>query len=160
MRMTSSPSSSSPTNRLRFTARFDDITVGILLDEINGGVEGIEVFVGNDADAGRFELFLAEGAVVFEAVGVGGSADDGLAGGAKGLGFAALSQGVVKDDNVGPLGVFFPILGFRDKTVGDVTLLLGVDVVADVVAFLADLPSDVNDETREQNEEEFTFGHF
>ena len=145
---------------LRFAAGFDDVAVRILLDEVDGGIEGIEVFVGNNADAGGFELFLAEGAIVFESVGVGGTTDDGLAGGAKGLGFGALTEGIVEDDNVRPLGVLFPILGFGDKTVGNVALFFGFDVVANVVAFLEDLPGDVTDKTGERNKEEFTFVHF
>jgi len=103
---------------------------------------------------------LAEGAIVFEAVGVGSAADDGLARGANGLCFGALTESIVEDDNVGPLGVFFPIAGLGNKTVGDVALLFGFDVVADVMAFLEDLPCDVTDETGERNKEEFTFVHF
>jgi len=45
--------------------------VRIFLHELNGGVEGIEFLVRDDGDAGFFQFFLAEGAVVFEIVGVG-----------------------------------------------------------------------------------------
>src|SRR5258708_2050375 len=120
---------------LRFAAGFNDITIGILLDEFNGGVEGVEILVGNDGDAGGLELFLAEGAIVFEAVRVGCAADYGLAGGAESLSLSALAESVVEYDNVGPLGVFFPIDGFGNEAVGDVALFFGLDVVADVVAF-------------------------
>jgi hypothetical protein len=145
---------------LRFPARFDDVAVGILLDELDGGVERIEIFVGNDADACGFELFLAEGAIVFEAVRVRGAADHGLAGSAEGLGLGALAESVVENDDVGPLGIFFPIFGFGDEAIGDVALFFGFDVVADVVAFLEHLPGDVTDETGERDEEKFTFVHF
>ena len=104
--------------------------------------------------------FLAEGAIVFEAVGVGGAADNGLAAGAEGLGFLALAEGVVEDDDVGPLGVFFPVFGFGDEAVGDVALFFRLDVVADVVAFFENLPGDVADKARERNKEKFAFVHF
>src|SRR5467141_23757 len=145
---------------LRFPAGFDDVAVGILLDELDGGVERVEVLVGNDADAGGFELFLAEGAIVFEAVRIGGAADYRFAGGAKGLSLDALAESVIEYDNVGPLGVFFPILGFGDEPIGDVALLFGFDVVADLMAFFEHLPGDVTDETGERHEEKFTFIHF
>jgi len=54
----------------------------------------------------------------------------------------------------------FPNPWIRDKTVGDVALLFGFDEVADVVAFLENLPGDVTDETGERNKEKFTFVHF
>ena len=66
---------------------------------------------------------------------------------AQGLGSAALTEGVVEDDDIGPLGVFLPIAGFGDEAVGDVAFLLVVDVIADVVAFLENLPSDIADES-------------
>ena len=121
---------------LGLAAGLDDVAVGILHDEFDGGIEGFEILVGDDVDAGFFQLFLAEGTIVFEAVGVFGAADDGLAGGAESLGFGALAEGVVEDDDVGPLGVAFPVFGFGDEAVGDVALFFGFDVVADVVAFL------------------------
>jgi hypothetical protein len=71
-----------------------------------------------------------------------------------------LAERIVEDNNVRPLGVLFPLLGFGDKTVGDVVLFFGFDVIADIVAFLEDLPGDVTDETGERNKEEFTFVHF
>jgi hypothetical protein len=104
-------------------------------------------------------LFLTEGAIVFEAVGVRRAADDGFAGGAESLGFGALAESVVEDDDVGPFGVFFPVFGFGDKAIGNVTLFFGFDVVTDVVAFLVNLPGDVTDEARERDEEKFTFVH-
>src|SRR5260370_924000 len=134
---------------LRFAAGFDDVAVGIFLDELDGGVERIEVFVGNDAYAGGFELFLAEGALVLEALRVGGAADYRFAGSTKGLSLGALAESVIENDDVRPLGVFFPILGIGDEPIGDVALLFGFHVVADVMAFLEHLPGDVTDETGE-----------
>ncbi len=144
---------------MRFATGFDDVTVGIFLDELDGGVKRVEVFVGNDGDSGGFQLFLAEGTIVFEAVPVRRAADDRLAGGAKGLSFGALAEGVVKNDDVGPVGVLFPVFGFGDEAVGDVALFFGFDVVADVVPFFENLPSDVTDEAGERDEEEFAFVH-
>lgn len=120
---------------LGFAAGLDDIAVGIFHDEFNSGIERVKILVGDDVDASFFQLFLAERAVVFEAVGVFGAADDGLAGGTESAGFGALAERVVENDDVGPLSVALPVLGFRDETVGDVALFFGFDVVADVVAF-------------------------
>ena len=50
---------------LRFATGFDDITIRILFDELDCKVKGIEVFVGNDADASGFKFLLAKGAIVF-----------------------------------------------------------------------------------------------
>jgi len=48
------------------------------------------------------------------------AAADGLTSGSKCLGFGALARVVVKDDDVGPLAIFFVVAGFGDKAVGDV----------------------------------------
>ena len=119
---------------LGFAAGLDDIAVGIFHDEFDGGIERVEILVRDDIDAGFFQLFLAEGAVVLEAVGVLRATDDGLAAGAKSAGFDALAERVIENDDVGPLGVALPVLGFGDEAVGDVALFFGFDVVADVVA--------------------------
>jgi len=63
------------------------------------------------------------------------------------LGFGTLTEGVIEDDDVGPLRIFFPVGGFGDEAVGDVALFFVVDVIADFVALLEDLPSDVTDES-------------
>ncbi len=39
---------------LGFAAWFDDIAVGIFHDEFDGGIEGVEILVGDDIDAGFF----------------------------------------------------------------------------------------------------------
>ncbi len=144
---------------LRFAAGLDDVAIRILLDEFDGRIERVEIFVGDDVDAGFFQFFLAEGAIVFEIVGVRRAANDGLAGRAQRLRFRALAESVVKDDNVGPLRVFFPVFGFGDKTVRDVAFFFVVDVIADVVAFFEDLPGDIADEAAERGEEKFLFVH-
>jgi hypothetical protein len=100
---------------LRFAAGLDDVTVGVLLDELDGGVERVKVFVGNDADTGGFELFLAEGTIVFETVRIGSAADYRLAGGAEGLSLGALAESVVENDDVGPLRVFSQSLDLGTK---------------------------------------------
>ena len=87
------------------------------------------------------------------------AADDGLARGAKSLGFGALAESVVEDDDIGPLGVALPVFGFGDEAVGDVALFFGFDVIADVVAFLENLPGDVTDESGERDKEKFAFFH-
>src|SRR6202040_2480534 len=114
---------------LSFAAGLDDVAVGVFLHEFDGGIEVIEVLVRDDGDAGFLKFFLAERAIVFEIVGVGSAADDGLACGAEGLGFGALAQGVVKDDDVGPFAVFIVVAGFGDKAVGDVAFFFVFDVV-------------------------------
>src|SRR5205814_5996767 len=73
---------------LGFAAGLDDVAIGIFLDEFDGRVEGVEILVRNDVDAGFLQLFLAERAIVLEAVGVFGAADDGFALGAEGLSLA------------------------------------------------------------------------
>ena len=145
---------------LRFPAGLDDVAVGIFLHELDGGVERLEIFVGNDVDAGLLQLFLAEGTIVFEAVGVRGAANDGLAGSTERVGFGTLPQRVVEYDDVRPLGVFFPVEGFIDEAVGNVALFFVVDVIADVVAFFGNLPGDVADQARERDEEKFALFHF
>ena len=80
-------------------------------------------------------------AIVFEAIGILGAADNRLTGGAQSFGFGTLAERVVEDDDVGPFGVALPILGFRNEAVGDVALFFSFDVVTDVVTFLeCDLP--------------------
>ena len=144
---------------LGFAAGLDDVAVGILHDKFDGGIEGFEILVGDDVDAGFLQLFLAEGAIVFETIGVFSAADDGLARVAEGFGSGALAESVVEDDDVGPLGVALPIFGFGDEAVGDVALFFGFDVVADVVAFFEDLPGDIADEAGKRDEEKFAFIH-
>jgi hypothetical protein len=144
---------------LGFPTGFDDVAVRILLDELNGGIKGIKVFVGDDGDARGFQFFLTERTIVFQAVRVRRTANDGLAGGAEGLSFSALAESVVEHDDIRPFGVFFPIRGFGDETVGDVALFFSFDVITDVVAFLEDLPGDVTDQTGKRNKKKFAFIH-
>ncbi len=144
---------------LGFAAGLDDVAVGIFLDEFDGRIEGVEILIRDDGDAGFLQFFLAEGAVVFEIVGVGRAADDRLSGGAESLGFGALAEGVVEDDDVGPLAIFFVVAGFGDEAVGDVAFFFVFDEVADFVAFLDYLPGDVADQAGERDEEKFLFVH-
>ena len=145
---------------LRFAAGLDDVAIGIFLDEFDGGIEGIEFLVRDDGDAGLLEFFLAEGAIVFEIVGVGSAADDGFAGGAKSLRAGALAEGVVEDDDIGPIGgVFFPVFGFGDEAISDVTFFFVFNEIADVVTFFEDLPGNVADETGERSKKKFSFIH-
>ena len=76
---------------LRFAAGLDHVAPGILRDVVDGVIERFEFVVGNDVDAGFLQLFLAEGAVIFESVGVRGAADYGLALFAQRLRFFALA---------------------------------------------------------------------
>ena len=92
-----------PLDVLRFPAGLDDVAVGIFLHEFDRRIEGVEILVWNNVDAGLLQLFLAEGTVVFEAVGVFGAADDRLPCRAQGLSPSALPEGVVENDDVGPL---------------------------------------------------------
>ena len=83
----------------------------------------------------------------------------GLPAARRALSFGALAESVVEDDDVGPFGVALPVFGFGDEAVGDVALFFGFDVVADVVAFLENLPGDVTDEAGERDKEKFAFVH-
>ncbi len=113
---------------------------------------------GNDRYAGRLQLFLAERPVVLELVGVGRAADDQLALLPQLLGFRALSQDVIEDDHVGPVGVAAPVAGLFDEPVGDFAFLFVADEVPDVVAFFGDGPGRVANQAVEGNEQEFA-GH-
>ena len=55
---------------LRFAARLDHVAVGIFLHKLDRRIERVEFLVRNNVDAGFFQLFLAEGAIVFQPVGV------------------------------------------------------------------------------------------
>src|SRR4051812_46796676 len=56
---------------LRLAARLDDVAIGVRRDVGDGLIERGEVLLRDDGDAGRFELLLAEAAVVLEAVAIG-----------------------------------------------------------------------------------------
>jgi len=144
---------------LGFAAGLNDVAIGIFLDEFDGGIEGVEFLIGDDGDAGFLQLFLTERAVVFEIVGVRGTTDDRLAGLAEGLGFGALTKGVVEDDDIGPLAIFFIVAGFGNEAVGNVAFFFVFDVVADFVALFHDLPGDISDEAGKRGKEEFLFLH-
>src|SRR5208337_938018 len=98
---------------------------------------------------GFLQLFLAEGAVIFKVVGISGATNNRFTGGAECLGFSALSQGVIEDDNVGPFDVLFTIAGFRHKAVGDVSFFFGFDVVTNFMSFFNDLPGNIADQAGE-----------
>src|SRR5215472_15850987 len=144
---------------LRFAAGFDDVTAGILRDVLDGVVEGFKFAVGNDIDARLFQFFLAKRAVIFEFVAVGSTADYQFSASAQRLRLFALTQGVVEDDDVGPLLVLLPILGLRDEAVGDIAFLLVGDKIADFVALLGHLPGDVADQAGERYKQEILFVH-
>ena len=144
---------------LRFAARLDHVARGILHHVVHGVVEGEEFGVGDDVDAGFFQLFLAEGAIVLEAIRVGRAADHLFAGFAQRFGLFALAERIVEDDDVGPVGVLFPVLGLGDEAVADVFFLFVSDEIANLVAFLRNLPGDVADESRERHEQEILLLH-
>ena len=149
----------SPLHVLGFAAGLDNVAIGIFYHVLHGFVEGIEFLVGDDVDAGFLQLFLSEGAVVLQRVAVGGAADDFLSLGAQGLGFLSLSERVIEDDDVGPVGVLLGVFGFGHEAVGNVGFFLVFDVVADFVAFLGDLPGDVADQSAERVEEKLFLFH-
>ena len=66
----------------------------------------------------------------------------------------ALAERVVEDDDVRPVDFLLPVVDLGHEAVGDVALLLVLDEVADLVAFLHDLPGDVADEAGDRDEEE------
>jgi len=115
---------------LRFAARLDDVAIGIFLDELDGGIEGIEFLIRNNGDAGLLQLFLAEGAIVFEIIGVRRAAMTGCRRRRRVCALVPLAEGVIKNDNVGPVGVLFPVLGFGDEAIGDVAFFFRFTVVA------------------------------
>ena len=87
------------------------------------------------------------------------AADDRLAFFAQRRGLLALAERVVEHDNVGPVYIFLPVFGFGDEPVSDVVLFFVADEVADLVAFLRDLPGDVADQAGERDEQEILFLH-
>jgi len=119
----------------------------------------IELAVRDDVDASLFEFLLAEGAIVFEAIALGGAADDLLSPGTQGLCFLSLSKRVIEDDDVGPVSVFLRVLGFGYKAVSDVGFFLILDVIPDFMAFFGHLPCDVADQSAERVEEESLLFH-
>jgi hypothetical protein len=138
-------------------AGLDDVAVGVGAEEGGGLVERREVPARERRHPGGLHLGLAEVAVVFEAVGGAGAADDGLAFAAEFLG--GLSEvGVVEDDDVGPVLVVLPGVDLFEQAVGDVLVGAGEDGVADGVAFLEDLEGEVVDEAEAGDEEEFRGG--
>ena len=95
---------------LGFAARFDDVAVRIRAHELDRFVEGSEVLLLNDPDARRSELLLAERAIVLEPIGVGCATDDELALPSQTVRLSALSQDVVENDHVRPVGVASPVV--------------------------------------------------
>jgi hypothetical protein len=81
---------------LRFSARLDDVSIRVGADELDRVVEGREVLLRNDRDADGLQLFLAEGAIVLEAIAVGRAADDQLALLTELLRLGALSEDIVR----------------------------------------------------------------
>src|SRR5262249_24315571 len=130
---------------LGFAARLNDVAVRVFLDVLDGVIEVIEFLIRNDVDAGFFQFLLAEGAVVFQLICVGGATYDFLSFGAQGLRFFTLSQSVIKDDDVRPFGVFLRVFGFGYKAIGNIGFFFLVDVVADFVSFFGNLPGNVAD---------------
>ena len=110
-------------------------------------------------DAGFFEFFLAEGAIVLEAIRIGCAADHFFALLAQRLRLLALAERVVEDDDVGPVDVLLPILRFGHESVRDVAFLLVPDKVADLVALFGNLPGNVADESRERNKQKILLLH-
>src|SRR5262249_3226282 len=95
---------------LGFTTRLDDVAVRTRADELNRFIEGSEVFLRNNSDAGLAQLLLAELAIVLEAIGVGRAADDELAALPQPLRLRALSEDVVENDYVSPVDIAPPIV--------------------------------------------------
>ncbi len=143
-----------PFHVARRARRLDDVARRVLGHVGDGVVEVVEVPVRDDRDAGLLQLLLAERAVVLQPVGVGRAAHDGLSLRPHRHGLLALPERVVEDDHVRPVHVLLPVVGLRDETVGDVLFLGVADEVADLVAFLQDLPRDVADEAGQRHEEE------
>ena len=117
---------------------------------VDGIVKGNEFAVGNNIYSRLFQFFLPKRAVVFQTVGVRSAADYFFAFLAKRLRFFALAEGVVENEDVRPVDIFFPIFGLGHKAVGNVALFLVADEVSDFVAFFGNLPGDVADQSGER----------
>ena len=99
-----------PFHVLGLATRLDDVAVRIRAHEVDRFVEGSEVLLRDNADAGRSELLLAECAIVLEPISVWRAPDDELALLPQTVRLRALSEDVVEDDHVGPVGVASPIV--------------------------------------------------
>ena len=148
-----------PLHVLRFAARLDHIAAWILHHVLDRIVEGHEFAVRNNIHPGFLQFFLAERAVVLQPVGIGRPANHFLSLFAERLGFFALAERVIENDDVRPVDVFLPILRLGHESVGDVAFLLVPDEVADFVSLFGNLPGNVADEPRERNEQKILLLH-
>jgi hypothetical protein len=130
------------------------LPLGVLRDEVDGGVEALEVPLREDRHTRGLHLLLAEVAVLLEAVGVRRAPHDRLPLLAELLGQRAV-VGVVEDDDVRPVLVLLPRVDLRDEPVADVLVRLRLDVVLRLVPFLDDFPGEIVDEPHAGDEEEF-----
>ena len=64
-----------PLHVLRFAARLDHIPARIVFDMVDRLVKRLEFFILQNVDSCLFQFFLAERAIVFQAVGIRGAAD-------------------------------------------------------------------------------------
>src|SRR5262245_3316382 len=103
--------------------------------ELDRIVEGRKVPLWDNRDARSAQFLLAEGAIVFEPITVGGAADDQLAGLTNSVRLGALAEDIVEHHDVGPVDIALPVVGFRHEAISNLPFLLVADEVPNVMAF-------------------------
>ena len=136
-----------PLDVLRLSTGLDHVTARILSNVVYSVVKRNEFAIRNNIYTGLLEFFLPERAIVLQTIGIRRSTDYFFTLLAKRLCFFALAQGVVENEDVRPIDIFFPVFGFGDKAVANVALFFITDEVANFMSFLGNLPGDVADES-------------
>src|SRR3989344_2013316 len=122
-------------------------------------IEIRECPVGESRDAVLLQFFLTEFAVILETVRVRSAADDQLPFVTKTFCIRAVTQDIVKHDDIRPLHVGFPIAALFQKPLADIALFLVIDEHLDLMSFLFSRPREVKTETGHGYEQKFLRGY-
>ncbi len=136
---------------LDFAQRLDYIRSGVLLNVLNAGVEVVEDVMFDGIHATLVENLHCVATIFFEVIRVGRPADDR---------FPLLTElirklpcpnirsnpDVVEDDDIGPLNLGAPVVGFWHEPIADFLVALGLNVVLHVVPLAVNLPREVGDQ--------------